>query len=153
MQKKRKKNKKNAISLKLIDLRKLLGMNQTEFAKHVGIGVRTLASWESGEIEPTIHKIKKILKTCSLHDLDAVLFNFSNFDWFDLDSNKSNLILPTTKGRDSNSMKNQTLYEKLIETSYHDKERIIGLLDEVNFLKEQIEILKEKKEGVGRKIS
>ena len=82
MLKKRKNNKKNAISLKLRDLRKSLGLRQDEFAQSVGIGTRTLASWESGEIEPTIRRIHIILQVASKISPEAVSHYFSEFDWF-----------------------------------------------------------------------
>ena len=77
MLKKRKNNKKNAISLKLRDLRKSLGLRQDEFAQRVGIGTRTLASWESGEIEPTIRRIHVILEVASKISPEAVSHYFS----------------------------------------------------------------------------
>ena len=94
MQKKRNKYKKNAISLKLQELRKALGLRQDEFASRVGIWTRTLASWESGEVEPTARRISSVLKIAYKISPDAVVYYFAEFTWFKDFSSKELLSTP-----------------------------------------------------------
>ncbi len=46
--------------------RKLLAMNQREFAKHVGISARILMAFEQGSGNPTIQSLEKMLKGSGL---------------------------------------------------------------------------------------
>ena len=82
MQKKRKKNTKNAMSKKIRSLRDSMGFeDQDKFADSIGIGTRTLASWESGEIDPSKKRIEAMLRICHKSAPDAVLALFSPAEW------------------------------------------------------------------------
>ena len=47
-------------------LRKMLGMNQREFAKQVGVSPRILMAFEQGSGNPTLETIEKMLKGSGL---------------------------------------------------------------------------------------
>ena len=82
MQKKRKKNVKNAMSRKIRSLRDSMGFEaQDKFADSIGIGTRTLASWESGEIDPSKKRVLDMLKICYLAAPEAVTAHFSSEEW------------------------------------------------------------------------
>tara|TARA_R110002020_G_scaffold273254_2_gene488344 strand:+ start:443 stop:934 length:492 start_codon:yes stop_codon:yes gene_type:complete len=150
MQQKRKKNKKNAISLKLRDFRKTLGLNQTEFANEVGIGTRTLASWESGEIEPSTRKISMILKKCSLENPNAVIKHFPDFDNF-VSSNylikEKNPKQITELIKEVEMLKDDLIKQMKKTERLHDEK--IDLMNEISDLKD--EIISLKQQPLGRK--
>lgn len=77
----RKKNAKNAISRKIRSLRKAMGYVQSDYAKLLGIGTRTLASWEVGEIEPSDSKIKSLISICHKEAPEAVESHFNPAEW------------------------------------------------------------------------
>ena len=82
MQKKRKKNVKNDMSRNIRSLRKSMGFAvQDKFADQIGIGTRTLASWESGEIDPSHNRVLDMLKICYLTAPEAVKSHFSPDEW------------------------------------------------------------------------
>jgi len=74
--------KKNAISPKIKALRKSLGLVQADFAKKIGIGTRTLASWESGEVEPPMGKVHFIFDVCIPICPDVVSLHFGGTKWW-----------------------------------------------------------------------
>jgi DNA-binding transcriptional regulator YiaG len=82
MQKKRKKNTKNAMSRNIRSLRKAMGFAaQEKFADQIGIGTRTLASWESGEIDPSHNRVLDMLKICYQTAPEEVKAHFSSDEW------------------------------------------------------------------------
>tara|TARA_Y100001949_G_C15927600_1_gene304126 strand:+ start:486 stop:863 length:378 start_codon:yes stop_codon:yes gene_type:complete len=82
MQKNRKKNVKNAMSRNIRSLRKTMGFKtQGQFANEIGIGNRTLASWESGEIDPSHQRVLDMLKICYSTAPEAVKSHFSPNEW------------------------------------------------------------------------
>ena len=72
---------KNAISLRIKGLRKSLDYTQSEFARTIYVGLRTLASWESGEINPPKKKIQIMLELCSELVPESVLHYFPESEW------------------------------------------------------------------------
>jgi len=73
--------KKNAISLRIKGLRKSLDYTQSEFARTIYVGLRTLASWESGEIAPPKKKIQTMLELCFELVPDSVFKYFPESEW------------------------------------------------------------------------
>ena len=49
------------ISLKIVHLRKRMGLNQIEFAKRVGVGLRFLRELERGKISIRMDKLLQVL--------------------------------------------------------------------------------------------
>jgi DNA-binding XRE family transcriptional regulator len=58
----------DSLSLKqaVRDFRKVLGMTQREFAKHVGVSPRIIMAFEQGTGNPTLATLAKILKGSGL---------------------------------------------------------------------------------------
>ena len=77
----RKKNAENSISRKIRSLRKAMGYVQSDYAKLLGIGTRTLASWEVAEIEPSNSKIKSLIRICHKEAPEAVESHFNPAEW------------------------------------------------------------------------
>ena len=77
----RKKRAENAISRKIRSLRKAMGYIQSDYAKLLGIGTRTLASWEVAEIEPSNSKLNSLIRICHKEAPKAVELHFNPAEW------------------------------------------------------------------------
>ena len=70
------------MSRNIRSLRKTMGFAaQEKFADQIGIGTRTLASWESGEIDPSHTRVLDMLKICYQTAPAAVQAHFSSEEW------------------------------------------------------------------------
>ena len=70
------------MSRNIRNLRKSMGFSgQKKFAEEIGVGTRTLASWESGEIDPSHNRVLDMLKTCYLTAPEAVKAHFTPEEW------------------------------------------------------------------------
>ncbi len=70
------------MSRNIRSLRKTMGFKtQGQFANEIGIGNRTLASWESGEIDPSHQRVLDMLKICYSTAPEAVKSHFSPNEW------------------------------------------------------------------------
>ena len=64
----------DALSAKIIELRKSKSLNQETFADKIGISRRTLSQWETGMRIPSI---SSILKICEVFDIDPSYFGLT----------------------------------------------------------------------------
>ena len=70
------------MSRNIRSLRNSMGFKtQGKFANEIGIGNRTLASWESGEIDPSHNRVLDMLKVCYLTAPEAVKAHFNPEEW------------------------------------------------------------------------
>ena len=66
--KKTRKKKKTAKKSKRVtvksvkEIRKRMGLNQTQFGKKVGVGLQTVSNWESGRSKPRAKVLARIAK-------------------------------------------------------------------------------------------
>lgn len=65
---------RNDIGIRIMQLRFTHKMTQNAFAKHIGVSPRTLRRWESGEREPSIKHIGRILKVVKVDDVYDFIF-------------------------------------------------------------------------------
>lgn len=62
------------IGLNIKILRTEKGMTHGQFAKKIGVSERTLRRWESGEREPAIKYIKKIVDMYGIEDVYSFMY-------------------------------------------------------------------------------
>lgn len=101
------------------ELRNSVGMNQREFAEHVGISVRTIQDWETGRRVPPdyIPRLLRYLlayeKLCSQRRVLIVFFSETSAETLSENLLYDKLALPSDKMKDV-----EILFNKLSEKDY-----------------------------------
>lgn len=65
---------KLTIGQKIIEVRRVLGLSQTEFGKRIGVAKQTLSNWEHGRSLPDIIMLCDIAAICGI-SLDSFINN------------------------------------------------------------------------------
>lgn len=60
------------MDLKIKDIRKFKGITQSELAKNIGVNLRTIQKYESGEITPSIDRLNEISSFLGVHTIELM---------------------------------------------------------------------------------
>ena len=115
-----------------------MGLIQSEFAELVGVSPRTISTWEAGQSDPPLRKLKRLLVICNKTAPKAVTLHFSDIA----------IGLPTAKKEGDHNTKEEQVLKDLIKA----QQKIIELQDENKELRElllKVPTRSRKKSGNG----